>query len=130
MVCTIAVLLALGFSYNSQIPYYFIYVIKAIYEIIYLCAYNFTVGPLEKFVFLLGEAIFIVIFSLFLFKSDSIPENELDFFALAILIVIDIFIFFPKFFIYACQKPTEPIADNQNAGYEPPQTSNEHLYRQ
>jgi len=81
------VLLVVTNSINSDAKYY-IYASLGIFEIIYLFKYKFAFKVFERILFLIQEGIVLTLFSLFIFNSSYIIDNNLDFFGLLIVVVL------------------------------------------
>lgn len=101
----IAALIVIG-SLVDPLAKYFIYGPLCLYFLLYSFKYVFTFKVCERVFFLLGEAVLITLFSIFLFKPSYVSTYSLDLFGLAIVILLEILLFLPKL-VSRCKAKSE-----------------------
>jgi hypothetical protein len=74
----------------DPLAYYFVYAPIILYAFIYTWKNDFSFKIGERIIFLLGEAIFVTLFSIFLFNPQYIQDYDLDLFGLALVLLIDV----------------------------------------
>lgn len=77
-----------------------------LFDLVYLITYNFVYKVFERVLFILSEAAFITLYTLFLTNSSYISTYNLDFFALALIILIEILVILMRM-CYKCNSKTE-----------------------
>lgn len=80
----------------DPIAKYFIYGPIVIYDIVFLVKYKFNFKVFERVLFIIQEGVLITLFSLFIFNTQYLFDNNLDLFGLAIVILADLLLFIPK----------------------------------
>jgi hypothetical protein len=86
---TIIGIIALG-KILDPMAYYFVYGPIILYAFIYTWKHDFTFKIGERIIFLLGEAVLVTLFSIFLFNPQYIQDYDLDFFGLAAILLMDV----------------------------------------
>lgn len=92
---SVMALIVISAQVNS-LAQYFIYGPIVIYDLVLLIKYKFTFKVMERLIFIIDEAILLVVFSCFIFNSQYIYTNNLDLLGLAIVILLDLLLFIPK----------------------------------
>lgn len=69
---------------------YLLYAPSIIYFILHIIKYNYSYRIIEKVFLIIQESIFITIYSLFIFQPTYIEDYLLDFFALALSLILEI----------------------------------------
>ena len=93
---SVTLILVLDTLYTSNLARYFAYGPLVAYTVIYLWKNNFTYKIVERVLFGLGEAAAITLFSLYLFGNSYIIQYDLDFFALGLIIFLDVIFYTVK----------------------------------
>ncbi len=88
--------LTVASSKSSVIAEYFVYGPIVIFDIVYLIKYKFTFKVFERVIFIIQEGVLITVFSLFIFKVEYVFDNNVDLIGLALVIFLELLIFFPK----------------------------------
>jgi len=76
-----------------------------VFDIVYIFTYNFVCKVFERILFILSEATFIALYTLFLTNTAYINTYNLDFFAIAIIIAIEIIVILMRM-CYRCKSKT------------------------
>lgn len=98
---SVMALVVVSLKINSMAKF-FIYGPIVIYDIVFLLKYKFTFRVFERFIFIIQEAVLITVFSLFIFNTSYIYDNNIDLFGLGIVILLELLIFLPKL-VAACK---------------------------
>jgi hypothetical protein len=98
-IISVVVIVVLSSDVNS-LAKYFIYGPLVIFDIFYVIKYKFSFRVFERVFFLLGEAVIITLYSLFIFYPSYIQLYDLDCLGLALVILLDLILFFPKLYSY------------------------------
>lgn len=83
-------LVVIAITQDKKLPYYFIYGVEAIYVFLFTWKNQFIHKKTGRFVFILGEALMVAVFSFFLFKQSLLVDYHLDFIAVSVLLLLDI----------------------------------------
>jgi hypothetical protein len=70
---------------------YVIYAVLVLYDAYHLYRYIFGYRPIEQILFVLGEVILILLFTSFRFWPEGVQKYNLDFFAILVTLVIEVF---------------------------------------
>jgi hypothetical protein len=82
-----------------------------IFAIVYLIAYKFSAKVLERVIQIVQDAIIIVILNIMVFKYQIILDTQLDFFALVVVMALEILVLFVKFIAYCKNKNEEESSE-------------------
>lgn len=83
-------LVAYAMAVNKKLPSYFVYGVEFIYVVLFTWKNKFIYKKSGKIIFILGEAMFMTVFSFFLFKVQWIVDYHLDFLGVAAMLLADI----------------------------------------
>lgn len=92
-------LIAISLNINSTAKY-ILYAPIILYDLVHLIKYNYSYKIVERFCFILTEAVFITIYTMFLFGSAYITQYNLDFFGLGIIVFIEVLILLARVYSY------------------------------
>jgi hypothetical protein len=104
-IITVIALAVISSTVNSMAKY-FIYGPIVIYDIVFLIKYKFTFRIFERIIFIVEEGVLITVYSLFIFGSHYIYDNNLDLIGLALVIFLELMLFIPKLISY-CKNEEE-----------------------
>ena len=108
-------------SQVNSLAQYFVYGPIVIYDLVFLVKYKFTFKVAERLVFIIDEAVLLVVFSCFLFNPQYIYNNNLDLLGLAIVILLDLLLFIPKL-VSHCKNDEEQSDPEVNPEKESPRS--------
>lgn len=83
----LALLVSLSYM-STKTTKYVLYAPFVLYDIFHLVKYNTSFKVFERVVFILQESILITIYSMFIFDADHIRQYNLDFIAVAAIILL------------------------------------------
>ncbi len=81
---------------TASIAKYLLNVPLGLYTLIFLWKYKFTLKVLERIIIILQDATIITCYNIFVANYNYITSYSLDFFALAIVILLEIITLIPK----------------------------------
>ena len=93
-------------STNSQdtLKYVISFVIYGLFALIYLWKYKFAAKVLERLVQIVQDGLIIATMAIFMFKSEYINSHHVDFYALAVVIVLELLVTLIKFCLFCRNK--------------------------
>lgn len=83
-------LVVFAMTQDKKLPYYFIYGVEVVYSFFFAWKNKFIYPAAGRVLFILGEALFLAVFSFFLFKINFLQDYQIDFIALAVVLLMDI----------------------------------------
>lgn len=87
-------------SAQDALKYIISFVLYGLFSVIYLWKYKFTAKVLERIVQVIQDGLIISVMAIFLFKEEYIGVHHVDFYALVIVIALEILVTIIKFCLF------------------------------